>query len=90
MIFTWRSIPNAVMALFRVVEMWILGRHPIVSDEIADARQARCRACPQYAAASDQCRACTCIVSLKTLLASERCPHRIPKWTEATRFSSGL
>jgi hypothetical protein len=90
MIFTWRTIPNAVMALWRVAEMWILGRHPIVTYEIAKERQARCLACPLYVARSDQCRACTCMVSLKTLLASERCPHRIPKWTEATRFSSGL
>lgn len=90
MIFTWRTIPNAVMAVYRVFKLWIFGRHPFVSNEIADTRSARCRACPQYAPASDQCRACTCIVSLKVLLASERCPHRIPRWTEATRFSSGL
>jgi hypothetical protein len=88
MIFTRQTIQNAVKALARVVRTFF-SRDPVVATpEVQDERERRCTSCGHFDGL--QCSLCTCVVSMKVLLASERCPDRPPSWGQQTRFSTGL
>lgn len=77
MLFRLRTIPNAVKAAARALWAWALGRRTFVDPDEALRREAICRACPYYLAASGQCEVCTCFVSLKTKMRTEACPKRL-------------
>jgi hypothetical protein len=55
---------------------------PSVSTEILSAREATCRACPEWDAqalnATGRCRKCGCSTWAKLRMATERCP--LGKW----------
>jgi hypothetical protein len=88
MLFTWRTIPNAFAALSRAGKT-LFSRNPTVAIlEVQDERERRCAACQYFTGV--QCGLCTCVVSMKVLLASESCPDDPPRWRKQTRFSTGL
>lgn len=72
MILRWRTPYLFLLAVGRVVRGWLTAQPLFVPPEHAEAREQACRACPQYA--EGQCRECTCFVSTKVLLRTERCP----------------
>jgi hypothetical protein len=91
MLFTRRSIPTAARAFARFfLSLFANDKYTLSTPRVRDVRAARCTFCPHFARESAQCTKCTCVVSLKTLLATERCPDQPPRWKEQTKFSSGL
>jgi hypothetical protein len=71
------NIKTAVKAACRVVRAKVRGESVLLDQSSVDARLAACAACPEYDAEAGQCKVCTCLVSLKSQLATERCPrHR--------------
>lgn len=84
--FNRRTIPNALSALGRVF-LQLMGAAPVVADDnVAADRRKRCRNCEHQE--DGQCSICTCVIDLKTLLRTERCP--IGRWERQTTFSTGL
>lgn len=64
-------------------------RPEIAPDFVRRERIARCAACTYYE--HGQCQVCTCLVSVKTLLATERCPAKSPRWGEYySRWRTGI
>lgn len=87
MIFTRHTIPNAARAFLRFLRSLFAKDEPVFATaEVMTARIDRCLACPH--AVHGQCGLCTCVISLKTLVASESCP--IAKWAAQTSNSTGL
>lgn len=66
---------KAAQAAGRVVKAVVKKQPLLVSQATVDARTAACRACLKYLPASDQCSICTCVISLKSQLSTESCPH---------------
>lgn len=88
MIFTWRTIPTALIAFARFVRT-LFSRNPVISTpQVQDAREEKCKQCDHLI--GNQCGICSCVVSMKVLLASESCPDTPPQWRKQTRFSTGL
>ena len=89
MIFTRRTIPNALLSLARTVRsLFAKDERVLASNYVQAVREARCRLCPHFD--NEQCTKCTCFVGLKVLLAHERCPDNPPRWREQGRYSTGL
>jgi hypothetical protein len=57
-------------------------RPELAPDRVQAAREDRCRTCPFYEQTDlgAQCQSCTCLVSLKVMLATEKCPEK--RWGE--------
>jgi hypothetical protein len=87
-IFTRRTVPNALAALARAIKAVVSKAPVIVEMQVADIREARCGVCPHHR--NGQCELCTCVVSMKVLLATESCPDNPPRWKQQTRFSTGV
>jgi uncharacterized Fe-S cluster-containing MiaB family protein len=86
MIFTRHTIPNALKAAARAVKT-LFSKDPVLATPgIQMIREMRCQGCNHEL--DGQCTLCTCVVSLKTMLATESCP--IGRWKKQTRFSNGL
>lgn len=66
-----------VLALVRTSKRLLLGDDVLASEWTKMMRRQACRRCPQLVD-SGQCRKCSCFVSLKTILAGEKCP--LNKW----------
>jgi hypothetical protein len=49
-----------------------------VESSISEKRLSICRECPQFLAATTQCKECGCIMKLKTKLPNAECP--LHKW----------
>lgn len=94
MIFTRHSIPNLLRALAKAAGR--LGRSRFANSEdpvlttpaVKAVRQLCCIKCTHYEVSSAQCRLCSCVVVLKVMLASERCPTGF--WVEETARFDGL
>lgn len=85
--FAFRTIPNALRALLRLVRAPFRREDKILADDyVVHVRRARCAMCPfeQF----KQCTRCTCFVDLKTFLATEECPDG--RWRKQTHTSDGL
>lgn len=79
------KIPNPWNAMKAAVRV-ITHRGPlIVSQEMVDMRTRICHGCKHYDPQSGQCKVCTCVISLKAQLATEKCPKG--KWP-VTNLSS--
>lgn len=66
-------------AMLRLLWAFITRRPVLVSPQLCDERSTICRTdCPHYDPDSDQCKLCTCFISFKTMLATERCP--VGRW----------
>lgn len=86
MIFTRHTIPNALAAIGRAL-LRVFSRDPVMADAfVGEIRRARCQFCP--ANVEGQCVDCTCLIDLKTLVASEECPRG--RWRRQTRFNPGI
>lgn len=75
------TFPNpfrAAGALWRVIKSLFKREEVFVTQEESDRRWEICNSCPEQDKDLKQCKVCTCFLSLKTELASERCPLR--KW----------
>jgi hypothetical protein len=73
--------PNPIRfvgAIIRLVAGLFQKKPIFVTQEVEDERWAVCRACEEYVARTEQCRVCTCFLSIKTPLAQEKCPKK--KW----------
>ena len=69
---------NAAKAAARAARA-VVTRSPLtVSQEMVDLRTKICHGCEFFDARVGQCQVCTCIISLKAQLATERCPKS--KW----------
>ncbi len=88
MIFTRRTIPTALLAALKALRT-LFSRNPVVATPtVQDIRERRCLKCTHLI--GNQCGICSCVVSIKVLLASESCPDSPPRWKKQTRFSTGL
>lgn len=53
----------------------VVKRQPLtVSQEMVDIRTRICRGCEFFDPQFGQCKVCTCVISLKAQLATEKCP----------------
>lgn len=69
---------NAAKAVARVAKA-VVQRTPVaVSQQTVDLRTKICRGCSFYNPALDQCNVCTCFISVKAQLSTEKCPKG--KW----------
>lgn len=69
---------NAVKAVGRAVSA-VARRAPLaVSQETVNLRTKICHGCSFYNPHFDQCKVCTCVISFKAQLATEKCPKG--KW----------
>jgi hypothetical protein len=62
--------------MYRAAVYWLAGQETVLSSDKADERLAKCYQCPSYS--DGQCHECSCFVSVKALLKTERCP--LGKW----------
>lgn len=86
MIVTTATLPNALKALFRIL-LALPGKNPVIASPVVDQQRTNiCKACPCNV--DGQCLHCTCLVSLKTLVATESCP--LGAWGKETKFSNGI
>lgn len=74
----WRMAWNYTQAVFHHVRRGA----PIASEEDATERYSLCLACDYYDAERDSCAKCGCNMRQKVGLASMKCGHNPPKWTE--------
>lgn len=75
------TFPNpfeAAGALLRLIQAYFRGDPFIVSGRVRAKRRRICNRCPRREPVSDQCLECTCFLSLKTELTTEKCP--LDKW----------
>ena len=86
MIFRRSTVPNAFKAAKRFIQALFSQNPVIATGDVIDSRDALCAPCVYNA--SGQCTHCTCLISLKTLMATESCP--IGRWGKQTGFSTGL
>lgn len=70
-------LANAAAAAGRAADAVLSGRKLLAVDPLAQQRTAICAACPQLRMGR-RCAACGCIVGVKVLLDTERCP--LGKW----------
>ena len=56
----------------------VTGRAEEASPEVADARYAICKTCPELINLTKQCKKCGCFMALKTKVNNVTCP--IGKW----------
>jgi hypothetical protein len=69
------NIANAVGAATRVIGALANGEKVMASLPTVGARRLICGSCKENDVDSGQCRACTCLIRLKTLLKTETCPQ---------------
>jgi hypothetical protein len=69
---------RAAGALYRLARAWFTGDPFIVSGRIHARRRRLCKRCFWRDPKSDQCMKCSCFLSLKTELTTEKCP--LGKW----------
>jgi len=74
-----KSVWLVTKAAGRVISSFLANRPYLVSEEDRKNRLAACKACEHYLPETKQCGVCTCLVSLKSRLATETCPHE--HWT---------
>ena len=86
MIFTRHTIPNALKAAVRAVRTFFSPDPVLATPAVQSVREVRCLNCGWHS--EGQCTHCTCVVSLKTMFATESCPAG--RWKKQTRFSNGL
>lgn len=70
------GIPNAFRALGRVLRRLFSEEPVFVPPKVADQRLSVCNGCALNS--GGVCTACRCVLSVKTLLATEKCPTN--KW----------
>lgn len=63
-----------VQSLWEALKFLARGRSPLVSNKRRQARLRVCYFCPYFI--GKQCAVCSCLVSLKTALRSEKCPKQ--------------
>ena len=85
---TWKSPFRLLAALSRAVRTFFTDDPVLATPGVQSVRETRCLGCDKFK--DDQCTLCTCVVALKTVMASETCPDNPPKWRKQTRFSTGL
>ena len=89
MIFTRVTIPNALKAAGRVVRsLFAKDERVLATDAVQAVREFRCLHCPHFSKPTGQCVKCTCVVTLKTYVATESCP--IGRWGRQMKKSTGL
>lgn len=76
--FTWQSPFRFAAALCRSARERFRGVPVIAPDDVIDRRDATCAICEFNR--QGQCTRCDCVISMKTLLSSERCPDVPPRW----------
>lgn len=69
------NVANAIGAAVRVAGALVGGEKVMAPLPEVGARRLVCGACPENEVSSGQCRACTCLIRLKTLLKTETCPQ---------------
>ena len=74
MIISWKSPFRFIAAIFRAGRQAARGRDVIASTGTISSRLEECEGCAFYDEEDGQCRVCTCFVSTKVILNSEKCP----------------
>ncbi len=67
------ALPAKAWAAMTAVARFALGGLRVLPVEDQQARAAVCEGCPYRR--DDQCRACGCVLSIKTWMPAEHCPH---------------
>lgn len=76
MILRWSSPFRLVAALARAISYLCMGRPVLAPMAVLTERETICDECPENTREpTPQCRACTCFIEAKVLLASESCPR---------------
>lgn len=73
MIFTRKTIPNFLGAMWRMVGAWVRRKPVLASAALREDRLFSCHSCIFYS--DGQCTQCTCFVESKAALYEEKCPH---------------
>lgn len=71
---------NLFAAIARCVARWLSKEAVMAPERAVQFRLEKCGKCPRYDAESETCMVCNCFVSIKVLLAGERCPDNPPRW----------
>jgi hypothetical protein len=75
MILKLRTVPNALLAIWRITVALFKSTPLMVKPEVAHLRHSICKSCTEkYLPDTDQCLECTCFCSIKTLYTTESCP----------------
>lgn len=69
------SIPRFFRSMWRLFRWWLCGRPVIVPEKVERYRLEWCHTCDWFDPESRQCLSCTCLVDVKTKIASEECPE---------------
>jgi hypothetical protein len=62
-------------AIWRAAASWLGGQGALADDVLRRQRANECAFCEEYDPETAQCMVCTCFVSLKVALKSEKCPR---------------
>lgn len=77
------NLKNAAKSACRVVKAVVKGE-PLLLDEVSvKQRLSACAECPEFDEKARQCKVCTCLVDLKAMLATEKCPRH--RWVVTNR-----
>lgn len=69
---------QAIRSFHRLVKAYFRGDAFFVSGRVLKKRRRKCNTCFHRDPQSDQCRLCSCFLSVKTQLTTERCP--VDRW----------
>jgi hypothetical protein len=84
------NLKNAAKSACRVVKAVVKGDPLLLDEQSVRQRLAACEGipgktppCPAFEPSARQCLDCTCLVDLKSQLATEKCPRH--RWTTTNR-----
>jgi len=84
------NLKNAAKSACRVIKAVVKGDPLLLDEASVKQRLEACEGkpgekppCPEFDASARQCRACTCLIDLKSQLATEKCP--LHRWVTTNR-----
>ena len=82
MIIKWNSPWTFLRAVWHTLQYLWAGRPIITPTVVQQERQWQCLQCPHRV--NSQCKLCTCLIDVKTMLSAENCPDSPPRWKKLT------
>lgn len=82
MIIRWNSPWLFLKAVFGAFKYLKQGRPVITPPDIQQERISECLKC--FHRVNNQCKLCTCLIDVKTMLSSESCPDFPQRWKKLT------
>lgn len=82
MLLKWKTPFTFALAVWHTLNYWLDGRPVIAPAEVQRHRLQACYQCPHRH--FSQCRLCTCLLDVKTILSAEQCPDKPARWKKLT------